>query len=605
MKKINYIIAIALFLTSLCTFSQSGNTGHWQPTGQAQTYIPKCDGGDVNFWQVISYSASTNTVASQYVSNDLLNAYVPQNMVFDGHCRKWKIDAGEITGTVNTFENCREISLIGGLDASGTVTLTYPDNTFHTIEVFNLDDRVLPSWNSKDDFSLLETVIVDATGADNVFVELIGCEIQTLPLPPPTVLFSSVRGNRFIATGSDFIEYRLLVGGIEVIAWTTGSGTIGGGFLGLNDGETITVEVRNANGDVVADTWVRPDSCNEIDSNKLDTDGNYADVNIALNPVYAYDNLLESPSPINSFTSVFDFYVAGSFKGTFNRPIADIAQSETFTFDLASLSISGDFEVRSKLLDGIGGEATFCSKFYTQCLADYILPLANPVTIAGGSSSDNFITKQFFNISNVFSTNGSLDILNSEATFEAYNHTTLTTIYPQETVSIGAAALGTFTANELDETIYYYNLTDVCGKQVRLTGSDSHITYDNGGEQQSPTNSFGLNPANFQTNPVQIGFKTIAKGGTIPNTYPTLFMCSQSGVRSENPAFADFATFEWTITNNATLQTVSSGLISGYNGICFDASAVGGYSIGQTIIVILTIVDTNGNTNSRTETFTL
>jgi len=239
------------------------------------------------------------------------------------------------------------------------------------------------------------------------------------------------------------------------------------------------------------------------------------------------------------------------------------------------------------------------------CTTGFIFPLFNPVVTGGQGLSDDFVTKQFFNISNLFSDDVA-DIVS--VTAEAYNHTTTTTIYPEETIAIGANATGTFTANAFDEVVYYYKVIDICGLETRLVGNDAFTATNFNGEQISDTNSYSIVPAligGFTTNNVQIGFKTIARGGTVAGVYDYLLVCSQSGIRSVQPAFEDFASYEYSVINNTTGESATSGTITGYDGICYTASLPSGYSNGDSITVTLSITGTLGSTNSRTETFTI
>ena len=613
-KTRNIFFAMALLMASLCTFAQPSGNGHYTAISNVPTFIPKCDDLGTNFYEKVMYSTYTNTYSVTNVSTDYVTPYTPIGNVSNGACPyKWSIDADYISNSTDTLVNCRQISFAFAPDSLGNapdgyIDIFYLQNGIHQSERYYAVSGILPSWNAADYFGLLEDVSFDAANCVGCYLNTIGCEITANFVIPPTILFSSVGKADFEASGLNFIEYEIFIDGVNTVLWTAGTGTlIGSTVTYSSDGGITQINVRNANGNIASDTWVRPDSDIDINEVKLNNDNDYSSVEVALTAL-AYDNLPESPSPTNSFVVTFDFYQNNSFQGTFNFPVTDIAQVETFTFDLTSIGIaSGDFAVNANISDGIGTELVASTDAYTPCSADYILPLFNPVITAGGGGLDDFVVKQFSNISNIFSTNGSADIQNAEATCEAYNHTTLSTIYAQETVGIGSSASGTFTADFADETVYYYNATDICGKQVRLVGNDSHIIFRDAGELTVNGGAAPVNPASFASNPAQVGFKVELEGLTF-GVYNVVRLGSQSGIRSEFPNFEDFATYEWTVTltkSGVLTETQTSGVINGYDGIYEELVFSNDILTGDVLEYTLTITGTLGSTDTKTLTFTV
>ncbi|MGB1207292.1 MAG: hypothetical protein ACPG5B_16715, partial [Chitinophagales bacterium] len=260
-------------------------------------------------------------------------------------------------------------------------------NDIHTIEVFEAFDRILPSWNAKDAYSYIEDFTVDATNGTKVFFQGIGCEIEALQLPPPTIRFKGINANDFSATGSDFSEYRLFISNIEEFGWTAGTNTASGSFASLPDGERINVQVRNASGDTANDYWVRPDNTISINKTKLDNDGDYANVAVDLD-VLAYDNIIVNPTPTNGFNVTFRIYRNGTLRAIRPFPIANVEQVETFTFDLADLAINnGNFTIEALVNDNIGTELVASSDTYTEPMASGNLLLAPKIAYDHVSST--------------------------------------------------------------------------------------------------------------------------------------------------------------------------------------------------------------------------
>lgn len=446
------------------------------------------------------------------------------------------------------------------------------------------------------------------TGCETVYEDC--CEFvdngggNTDPVAPTIIIDQvTIDGNKEVVmgTGTGVSDYRVSVDGTIITDWTPGTNSIYSVLGSLPDGGTVTVDVRNSNGDIATDTWVRPDGCFTMNFK------GYTDVNVNFT-VNAFDTLIESPTNSSTLEVVYEVYQDDIYVNSFNFVITDANSVFTQTLDVTQIGIdTGNLTITSRVYDSIGTELVGCTEEHT-CISDSLIPIAANNTISGGGISDTTITQNFYSVSNFF--NDVSQFLGGEMKVTVLNFTNnSTTEFSDEVLIVSDPQDNTnispnYTSNYKDIIVLTYKATNLCGEDVTVMGSNVFIA-NNEGTNQSEGFELTVNPSQFISNPVQIGFKGFAKTELSAGVYGKIVVSSQSGVRSIGPNYADFNTFEWTISNTTTGESGTSGVVSGYSGALFETTLPSNFSVNDNITVTLVVTDTLGNSNTGSYTFVI